>query len=31
MELVNIQTTEPDASLFQVPPDYTVKDDGAPK
>jgi len=31
MKLVNIQTTEPDPSLFQIPPDYTVKDDGAPK
>jgi hypothetical protein len=31
MKLVNIQTTEPDPSLFQVPPDYTVKDDGAPR
>ena len=31
MKLVNIRTTEPDPSLFQVPPDYTVKDDGAPK
>jgi hypothetical protein len=31
MKLLNIQTTEPDPSLFQVPPDYTVKDDGASK
>ena len=30
-KLVNIRTTEPDPSLFQIPPDYTVKDDGAPK
>jgi hypothetical protein len=30
-KLVNIQTTEPDPSLFQVPPDYTIKDDAAPK
>ena len=26
MKLVNITRTEPDAQLFQVPPDYTVKD-----
>ena len=25
--LMNIQTTEPDPMLFQVPPDYTVRDD----
>jgi hypothetical protein len=31
MKLTNIRTTEPDPSLFQIPPDYTVKDDGAPK
>lgn len=26
-KLVNIRTTEPDPSLFQIPPDYAVKDD----
>jgi len=31
MKLVNIQTTEPDPSLFQIPPDYNVKDDGSPR
>jgi hypothetical protein len=29
MKLINIQTTEPDPALFQIPPDYTVKDDRA--
>ncbi len=29
MKLVNIQRGEQDLALFQVPPDYTVKDDGA--
>ncbi len=28
-QLTNIQKQEPDASLFQVPPDYTVKQGGA--
>jgi hypothetical protein len=27
-QLTNIQKQEPDASLFQVPPDYTVKQGG---
>jgi hypothetical protein len=27
-QLTNIQRQEPDASLFQVPPDYTVKQGG---
>jgi len=31
MKLVNIRTIEPDPSLFQIPPDYTVKDDAAQK
>lgn len=26
-KLVNIQRTEPDPALFQIPPDYTAKDD----
>ena len=30
-KLVNIQTGEPDPLLFQVPPDYTVKDNSEPK
>jgi hypothetical protein len=29
MKLVNIRASEPDPSLFQVPADYSVKDDGA--
>jgi len=31
MKLTNIQTNEPDPSLFQIPSDYTVKDDEAQK
>ena len=31
MKLINIQTSEPDPSLFQIPPDYNVKDDGSPR
>lgn len=30
-KLVNIQTGEPDPQLFQVPPDYTVKENPPPK
>lgn len=29
--LSNIQRTEPDPALFQVPPDYKVKDNGSPQ
>jgi hypothetical protein len=31
MKLTNIRTAEPDPSLFQVPPDYTIKEDGSQK